>query len=540
MWFLPELFYICVFGSSHFLWFLESQSRMKELKCPNKTRLLQEEILKELLSPETEESKEISAVNENVGDKEDMKLYMEESDGSDTGDNNFGGSPLVRIMKQCKERKSPEDVDFNIDGSSTVENAFESVKNANDVGDLASPHDKFTVLLCEKCALDRRQLNKLDCNNILEKVVMTRSDFNATSKDRPEIKLCSITICDKCTPCKEAQSGHVGASDKEVMSQRASRTLNFTICLQRKKPYETPVGSRTFSVTESVTPDLFDTSTATEEYSMDVSFRSINKEKTSKYSGSSSRLFSDDDQIACIDRIAPKDMDGNVVKELDADVRDECDVPVRETENFETVNGCPPNSSEVADSAYEDIDGNDSDGVMVLTQEEIAALPKSRTPSPVFCSQTSQADRYEMGTCTDQSLVKMEKETSEGKDTRSDSCDEEKISEPGWIRQHTPNSHKPKKVYTFKRRNIRSKTVDDQNTEYGDSSTRWSEDVDQRKSRLLSLSQKRKKRKSSSSSSPSSSSSNAEKKLRGTGYISIGCASIAFGFCSPYPICKLK
>ena len=289
---------------------------MKELKCPNKTRLLQEEILKELLSPETEESKEISAVNENVGDKEDMKLYMEESDGSDTGDNNFGGSPLVRIMKQCKERRSPEDVDFNIEGSSTGENAFESVKNANDVGDLASPHDKFTVLLCEKCPLDRRQLNKLDCNNILEKVVMTRSDFNATSKERPEIKLCSITICDKCTPCKEAQSVHVGASDKEVLSRSASRTLNFTTCLQRKKPYETPVGSRTFSVTESVTPDLFDTSTATEEYSMDVSFRSLNKEKTSKYSGSSSRLFSDDDQIAYSDRIAPKDMDGNVVKAI--------------------------------------------------------------------------------------------------------------------------------------------------------------------------------------------------------------------------------
>ena len=506
---------------------LDSQSRMKKLKCPNKTRLLQEDILKELLSPESEESKGICAVNENVSDKEDMKLYMEESDGCDTVDDNFGGSPLVRIMKQCKERKSSEeDVDFNTAGSNTRENAFESVKNVNDVGDLPSPHDKFTVLLCEKCPLDRIQLNKFGCDSILGKVVMTRSDFNTTSKERPEIKLCSITICDKCTPCKEAQSVHVGTSDKEVMSRSASRTLNFTTCLQRKKPYETPVGSRTFSVRESVTPDLFDTSTATEEYSMDVSFRSLNKEKTSKYSGSSSRLFSDDEQIACGERIAPKEVDGNVVKELGADVRKEFDIPVRETEKFET-----PNSSKVADSAFEDIDGNDSDGVMVLTQEEIAALPKSRTPSPVFCSQTSQADKYEMGTYIDQSVVKLEKETSQEKVTQSDSCDEEEILEPDWIQQHTPNSHKPKKVYSFKRRNFRSKAMGDQITQHSDSITRVSGDVGQRKSRCLSLSQKRKKRKSSSSSL-SSSSSNAEKKLRGTFYISMGFGNVAFGVSS--------
>ena len=301
--------------------------------------------------------------------------------------------------------------------------------------------------------------------------------------------------------------------DREVMSRSASRTLNFTAYLQRKKSFETPVGSRSFSVTESVTPDLFDTSTATDEYSMEVSFRSFNKEVNRKHS--SSRLFSDDDQPACGDRIVPNDMDGNAV----ADVRFECDIPVRETENVETVHGCPPNSSKVADSAFGDIDDTDSDVVIVLTQEEIAALPKSRTPSPVFCNQTSQADVCEGSAHIDQSVVKMEKETSEGKDTQSDSCDEENISEPVWIKQHTPNSHKPKKVYSFKRRNIRSKASDNQNIDHDDNIVGRSE---KRKSRRLSLSQKRKKRKSSNSSL-SSSSSNAEKKPRGTGYIHIGC-----------------
>ena len=512
---------------------------MKELKCPNKTRLLQEEILKELLSPDKEESNAICTVHEAVSDKEensirnseesdkeDIKLYIEESDGGNMGDDNFDGSPLVRKMKHWKERKSQE-ADVRTEGE-----GFKSLKGDKGLGTLPSPYDKLTVMLCEKCPLDRRQLKKFDCNN-LEKVVMTRSDFNASCEERPEIKMCTVTICNKCTPCKEAQSVYVSARDKEVMSRSASRTLNFTACLESKKPYETPVGSRSLSVTQSVTPDLFDTSTAAEEYSMELSFRLLNKEKTSKYSGSSSRLFSDDDNSAC-DRIALYYMDGNVVKKLDADA-DKCDAPVNETEKLETGEGCPPISSEVTDNAYEDIDDTDSDGVMVLTQEEIAALPKSRTPSPVFCSQTSRADGYETGAYIDQSVVKMEKEISERKSFRSDSSDEEKISEPGWILQNTPNSHKPKKVYSFKSRNIRSKAVDDKNTEHGDSSARRSEEASQSKSRRLSLSQKRKKRKSSSSSL-SSILSNAEKKSRGTGYTSMGCANVTFGFLRRLPL----
>ena len=538
---------VFVFRSLRFLWFLESQSRMKELNCPNKTRFLQEEILKELLSPDKEESKAICTLYKTVSDKEensirnseesekeDIKLYIEESDGGNMGDDSFEGSPLVRKMKQWNERKSQEaGVRLNITGGRTEEDGFKSIKDDNDLGTLPKAYDKLTVMLCEKCPLDRRQLKNFDCNN-LEKVVMTRSDFNASCEKRPEIKLCSVTICDKCTPCKEAQNVHVSARDKEVMSRSASRTLNFSTCLQSQKPYETPVGSRSLSVTQSVTPDLFDTSTATEEYSMELSFRSLNKEKTSNYSGSSSRLFSDDDHSAYCDRIAPKDMDGNVVKKLDADA-DECDAPVEEAEKLETVDGCPTISSKVSDNAYEDIDDTDSDGVMVLTQEEIAALPKSRTPSPVFCSQTSRTDGYETGTDTDQPVVKTEKEISERKSTQNDSSDEEKISEPAWIQQHTPNSHKSKKVYSFKRRNIRSKAVDDKNTEHGDSSARRSEEAGQNKSRRLSLSQKRKRRKSSSSSL-SSVLSNAEKKSLGTGYSSMGCANVTFGFCVAYPL----
>ena len=195
---------------------------MKELKCPNKTRLLQEEILKELLSPGNDESKGICTVNEIVSDegenltqnseesdKECMKLYIEESEEDD---DNFEGSPLVRKMKHCMGRKSPEThVGLNVTESNIKEKGFSSIKDGNDNDDLSSPYGKLRVMLCEKCPLDRRQLNTFGCNNINEKVVMTQSDFNLACQERPEIKLCSVTICDKCTPCKEAQSVHVSA-----------------------------------------------------------------------------------------------------------------------------------------------------------------------------------------------------------------------------------------------------------------------------------------------------------------------------------------
>ena len=402
----------------YFTWFVD------ESRVDTKTSSLQDEIIKELMSTEHKEkedttetdnfNKTVEILEEKSGesDNEGIKLHIPESDDGEEVVENFQGSPLVQKMKRCKE------------GNGDV-NCTRGCSSTEDLTDFHHPPKrKDSIVLCERYDSKERKLFNSE-DDVHEKIVMTRQDFTVKCTEKPEMKACSVTICDKCTPCKEAQGIRVSESDKEVISRGANRTLNFTSAVSRKSLFETPVGSRTWSVTENTTPDLFDTSTATEEYSMNLSqHRSLIKEIGSKYSGSSSKLFSDEDQFSGsgerkqYDRNTSDDRDGlsdtndGVVEKLEDGVNSGWNFKVTQIEKDDEENiEHSPSRLETANNIDDSTTGGvDSDGVMLLTQEEIAALPKSRSPSPVFCSQANQAHGDIKNTYIDQSIVKEEKE----------------------------------------------------------------------------------------------------------------------------------
>ena len=85
---------------------------------------------------------------------------------------------------------------------------------------------KAKIMICERCPLSRKDLKKL--NDYGGMIAMTRNEFEVHSKKQPALSSWSVTICDTCSPCKEAENVHIKENDKEIIAGTTGPTLDFT------------------------------------------------------------------------------------------------------------------------------------------------------------------------------------------------------------------------------------------------------------------------------------------------------------------------
>ena len=483
------------------------------------------DILKELLSPNistssavheySSESHKDRTENNEPPENEDMNLHLSESEGDDVSEDNFEGSPLVQKFRKSMERKKGKNTRINDTQDDSNTSIHKSTSSDNDLRkplkDVSEIREhKAKIMICERCPLSRKDLKKLNDYGISGMIAMTRKEFEVQGKKQPALSSWSVTICDTCSPCKEAENVHIKESDKEIIAGTASRTLDFT-SKTRKNSYETPVTSRTWSVANSVTPDLFDTSTATEEYSMNLSHLSANEGRSRKGSGSTSKVFDDDQNLNEIEE------EGNDHNESDIenDINSDTDFDPKNDRNLGKTGDmkCTDNTLTGMVKTF-GTPNRAVDDVMVLSEDEVAKLPKSKSPSPVFSTQTNRNVSV-TAACLDDSEIKKEKEAVE-RNGIADVSDGEDVTmkELDWLNRDTPPSHKPNKVYSFKSKKVHaSEKEEDSDTGYTDTA---SEKTEGRRSRSLSLSQKRRKRKSNDESF-SSNSSHTIKRSRASG-----------------------
>ena len=532
---------------------------------------LAEDFISELLSPDIEPSVTKENTKETISEfdtevtitmqdmnNEDMQLHLTESDVDEERDDSFAGSPLVRKLSQSVEREKKSS--GKIFKEKTLEDGIQSenfgdfyekddlIKNMNALPDTMS----WSVTLCESRPTSEDEQKWRSDNAVNDKVVMSRKDFSAVTKKWPENVSCSVKVCDKRSPCKGTELVIIKENDGIIKSQNVDSNLDFTSS-RRKSSYETPVVSRTWSATYRTTPDLFDTSSATEEYSMNLSnLSAYADERKRKFSECGSKLFTDDEKLSDVEK---SDIKRDIWRNnYDNDLSNDAEGDDDNLAAFgagRKDDGRNQNNSNICGKAYCDFEtddktvsgytlgkhrnrSGDEDDVMVLSKDEIEKLPKCRSPSPVFISQTHQNATSEANELYDGSVIKEEKEmvekdNKEKKENRQSEINREdekpNADDPVWVCGHTPLSRKTKKTYISESKKCdSSKGKDVHSIEFALRDNTSYSGIDESSPVVagrvsVSLAHGQKRKKNISDSSVSCSSFNIKKRPRVTGSV---------------------
>ncbi len=292
---------------------------------------------------------------------------------------------------------------------------------------------KPSVFLCERSTPSKAL--QVDCT-LTGKVTLTSVLFEEAKSKWPHLAECAVVVCDKCTPCKAV--GNV-------------RTARHARCLPDlgsvSSSLETPVKSLSLRTsTKHSTPDLFDSSFTIEHNQRKDVTEDKGKQEDGFYSGDELDLWSED-----VDKVCDKIVSVGTSEHVDGSHRSDEIVNAATEMKTDIETDMQKEEPEIEEGSHD----SDDDDVLVLSEEEVAKLPRSRTPSPVFCSQpTSLGMRNDQDAdLTHNAEVKVEDsdKNTEGQ-TPPSSRHENAASDPLWVREHsTPVSRKPVKTYGFKR-----------------------------------------------------------------------------------------